>query len=267
MKPRPSIPVRFGVAITLVAASLGSVLWAAESAPALTASARLGEAEKAYRAGDFASALEHYREVSDSLESAVVLYNRGVAAFKSGRLGEALQSTEKALRLTPRDAAVRTNFTYMKARVRDSVPEDEPDPFSRVLWAGLDRVTIDELAIAFALPWWAAWAALALRHRSSTPDRKGFWTRTALVLGAAALLVGLCLALKVHDREASPAAYVLKPEVEVRSGPSDTDIRRFTLHEGTRVMVVLELPGKSWYQIALANGQNGWIPASAIGRL
>lgn len=223
------------------------------------------QAHDAYRAKDYPKALELYRQVSASVKNAVVHYDLGCAAFKAGNVGEAIWNFEKARRLSPRDADVLTNLEYARARIKDSAPEEEADLLTRIVWGPLDRVSLNELATVTSIAWWLAMAALLASLVTREPAR-----RAALRLPLAALLIAVVFlaipfALKYHAEEMTQHAIVLAREVSVLSGPATDEIKRFVLHEGTKVRVMGRWD--KWIHLALPNGENGWVLAEALGTI
>jgi len=53
-------------------------------------------------------------------------------------------------------------------------------------------------------------------------------------------------------------AIIFVPEVEIKSEPNLGSTTAFTLHEGTKVMVLETI--EEWKRIQLTDGQVGWIP-------
>ncbi|MBI4860380.1 MAG: tetratricopeptide repeat protein [Candidatus Riflebacteria bacterium] len=228
----------------------------------LTAFARANEA---YRSRDYVKALTLYRSVDSKLRNPVVLYNRGNAAFKAGRLGEAILALEKAHRLAPRDPDIRVNLSYVKAQVRDSIPEEDLDLVTRLLSGIIGRFSLNELAAASSILFWVSMllACALVLVRAPAP---GYWLRCALAFFAVALvLVAGLFAIKFYLDEWHRNGVILAAEVQVMSGPGQDEIKRFTLHEGTQVRLVKEWD--RWVQIGLPNGETGWTLSEHVGQI
>ncbi|MBI2340531.1 MAG: SH3 domain-containing protein [Deltaproteobacteria bacterium] len=61
---------------------------------------------------------------------------------------------------------------------------------------------------------------------------------------------------------------VLKPEIEVRPTYLESEKALFKLHEGSKVRVIDEQKfGKkeAWVEVALPQGQKGWVRAEELG--
>ena len=110
----------------------------------------------------------------------------------------------------------------------------------------------------------SAMILLFLLAPSVAGRRTGFFTGLLL-------LVVMCLALgfSVSQKKAymnADKAIVMRPVVSVKSSPSaEASKDLFILHEGTKV-TVLDQVG-AWNNISLADGRQGWLPASDMERI
>jgi tetratricopeptide (TPR) repeat protein len=255
-------PARLGVRAAVLAALVG----AAVAGPPRLEPPELAFAEAcaAYRAREYARSLDLFRSLAARTVHPAVLYNQGNAAFKTGRLGEAILAWEKARRLAPRDPDIAANLAVARTRVKDSLPDEDPDLVSRVVFGLLDRLAADELVAASSLVWWAgfALATLALFARPAWKP-----ALAAVVLACALALVPLLAltGLDLHVAEGQVHGVVLSREVRVLSGPAPEELVRFSLHEGSRVRVLREW--ERWVQVALPGGENGWTLADGVGTI
>ena len=60
-------------------------------------------------------------------------------------------------------------------------------------------------------------------------------------------------------------AIVFSESTEAKSEPSMGSESTFVLHEGTKVQIKAQ--EDSWVRVLVANGKDGWIPASDIKKL
>ena len=60
-------------------------------------------------------------------------------------------------------------------------------------------------------------------------------------------------------------AIVVQPSITVKSSPSETGTDIFVIHEGLKVQVKDSLG--NWREIRLADGNQGWLPASSIEQI
>ena len=81
------------------------------------------------------------------------------------------------------------------------------------------------------------------------------------------LISSLCLLFKKDSIDRSVrTAIVFAKEIEAKLEPNFRAETSFTLHEGTKVMVI-ENYGADWLKIKLQNGETGWIANSELKEL
>jgi hypothetical protein len=219
----------------------------------------------AFEKGRFEDAAEAYRTVLRyGILDLRVEYNLGCAAFRLGRLGEAILHFERARRLAPTDPDVRANLEFARSRCFDRVEPPEVAAPIRMARALQDTVGPDRQAVAMLLLVWLVAGLVAWRS-----SRPGGWNATAgWVLASLLLLLAIVGSswLVTRDRlEGTPVAVVLAPSLEVRAGPGETNAVLFTVHEGLSLEVRSERQG--WVQVSLPNGLNGWVPEEAVGKV
>ena len=250
-----------GIALVVCA---GVVALAPLSAAAPLATT-FAQGHDAYRAKEYVKALDLYRQVAQSVQNPVVYYDLGCAAFKAGSVGEAVWSFEKAHRLAPRDADVNANLEFARGRIKDSAPEEESDLLTRIVWGPLERVSMNELATALSIVWWLAMASLLAMMLARDPARRASLRLPIGVFFGLVVILAIPFALKYHAEEMTQHAVVLAREVPVLSGPATDEIKRFVLHEGTKVRVMGRWD--KWIHVALPNGENGWALGETIGTI
>jgi len=67
-----------------------------------------------------------------------------------------------------------------------------------------------------------------------------------------------------HSKNAHEAI-LISPTVTIKSSPDEKSVDLFVLHEGTKVQLKDQIG--NWYEIRIANGSVGWIPASAVEKI
>ncbi len=224
------------------------------------------EANAAYYANDFASASVLYDSIERSgMVSAKLYYNKAGALFKMGKTGEAILYYSKAQRLAPSDPDIAHNLaiagTYTRNRI-EPVPEFFLKRWAGKLgaimsgnaWAWLS-IALFALTLAGALLY-----LLPLRHRMR---KTGFY-------GGLAAFVLLILAFSFARRDWSETVrptggIVTNPSAAVKSSPDSSGKDLFLLYEGDRVQVLDAMNG--WSEIAVANGNRGWIRSGAVSMI
>lgn len=219
---------------------------------------------QAYTDGRFTDACAAWSEIEESGQrSARLYYNLGNVWFKQGNYPKAILNYERALRLDPSYSDARYNLEFTGNFVQDKI---EPVPefilksmarkvcylMSSNAWAGI-FIVLFAAALALAL--------LFLLGASAGKRRVGFYCGiVSLLLSFSAL--GFSYWQK-SDSGKADAAIVMSPVSSVKSSPSSGSSKDlFVIHEGTKVTILDEVGG--WKNISLADGRQGWIPASDL---
>lgn len=221
-------------------------------------------ANEAYTHGLWADAAEGYEMISEmGLESAPLYCNIGNAYYKYGNLPKAILNYERALKLDPSYEDAAANLELMNSMIQDRI--DPVPPFFLSKWFR---------DISYLMPS-DAWAVIAvvlfaltlglfllfLLAPTVAGRRTGFFTGIATLV-----LMAFAFSFSVSQKNEymnADKAIVMRPVTSVKSSPSSESVKDlFVLHEGTKVKV-LDTVG-SWNNIELADGRQGWLPASDL---
>jgi tetratricopeptide (TPR) repeat protein len=234
--------------------------------PARAQQPLIDKANKAYSQGLFAEAAGLYTKVAESgYTSPELCYNLGNAWFKQNDMAKAILWYERALRLDPGNEDIRFNLKVANSKISDKI-EPLPELFYKrwyngvVLWLAADAwAWLSIVMLAFAL----ALGALYLVSRILILRKIGFWMGLTVL---ALALFSLLFAWSGH-RMANNAteAVIFSPTLTVKSSPDEKSTDLFVLHEGTRVRIQDQIG--TWYEIRIASGSVGWVPASAVEKI
>jgi len=229
--------------------------------------ATFGNANRAYVEGRFDEAIKRYEAlVSAGVVHEDLFYNLGNAYFRSGKMGPAIFNYERALRIDPSMTDAHYNMDVARQVVAERVvdrlkgAESEPWWVRLATFFSISQLTIGLIALDvlfFAL-------LIAVRFLAT-----GF-LRTALIASsgfALIALLGTFLLLRGHIYvlEEVHQGVVVADQVVIREGSDARSAEKGKLHPGVRV----SLRGRDagWLRIRLANGMEGWVPESSIGKL
>ncbi len=223
-------------------------------------------AEAFYQEERFPKAIEIYESIrSSGVEDGVLYYNLGNAYFKAGRLGFAILSYERALKLMPGDEDVRANLAFADELVSGGL---EPPPLPLAIGWVVDlyrRAAPGALAQVLSLSFLVGGSAVTLLLLDRWPSLR---TATLAVLAgsvAVALLAGASLVAKVRAESNRVEAVVVTENAYVRSGPGESSPRLAEIHEGLKVRILGEREG--FLHVSLANGLTGWVPREQVERI
>jgi tetratricopeptide (TPR) repeat protein len=224
-------------------------------------------ANAAYVDGRWADAAHDYELISGmGLESASLYCNTGDAYFKDGNIPMAILYYERALKVDPSYEDARYNLELLGSMIQDRI---EPVPeFLLKAWARDICYVMDSNAWAVCFIVFLALTLALVLVFLLAPTAAG--RRTGFFTGIVTLLIAIfALSFAVwqkKDYDSSDSAIVTRPVTSVKSSPAagaSTDL--FILHEGTKVKVIDSVG--TWDNIELADGRQGWIPASDIERI
>jgi len=167
-------------------------------------------------------------------------------------------------KLDPNDPDIAYNLRFVNAQIQDKVPVPEENVLTRALAFAHASFSINEgLWIGLALFTFLGLAAILCLYAGS-----GLRMGLGLLMGVAGLaLLALIpsLAVKIKDQETLRYAIVLKPAVEMFSGPGENFQVLTQVHEGTKFEIV-ETRGE-WVSVKLANGKGGFVRLADLGKV
>lgn len=220
------------------------------------------KANKAYNATNYTQAIRLYKTAEElTFTPAALYYNLGNAFYRSGRLGKAIASYRRALRLAPRDPDVMENLKIARSQTDDGITVSEiPAPIRSFLFVyyyiGFDELvwTCGILMVLLCLT-----AAIHLYF-----PRRGVKALFFCIL-CIMLITGTSSAAHWYFSHVRSSAVVIADEGTVRAGPRESYAEIFILHDGAEMRVLQK--EKNWVkvQIQVENEvKRGWIQAQDI---
>jgi hypothetical protein len=224
-------------------------------------------ANRAYKQGRYQQAIPLYEAlVATGVEHEDLFYNLGNAYFRSGRLGAAIYQYERALRIDPGHDDARYNLEIAREvvaeRVVDRLKGAENDPW----WVRLATFfSLSQLTIGFLIFDVLLFSGLIALRFLATGFARSALVATVAFVGLTMVGSLVLLRLQVYVHEEVHQGIVIADQVVMREGADQRSAERGKLHPGVRVRLRGREPG--WWRIRLANGMEGWVPDTAVGRL
>ncbi|MDB5103030.1 MAG: hypothetical protein JWP91_719 [Fibrobacteres bacterium] len=246
--------------------ALASLSPAAVSQQALArATKAYQQANAAYEKNDYAKAADLYRRALDEgVADSRLYFNYANSLFRLNQPGMAILYYEKARKLDPNDQDIAYNLRFVNANIVDKSPAPETNALTKAITFAHSAFSINEglwitlglFSLIFLSAILALYAGAAARGALIT----------AMVLAALALLAMTpSLAIKIREQETLQYGIVLKPAVEMFSGPGENFQVLTQVHEGTKFEIV-ETRG-DWVSVKLANGKGGFVRLSDLGKV
>ena len=220
-------------------------------------------ADSAYSAGEYATAIDLYERLLTDGESAVLYYNLGNAYYKVDDMSRAILNYERALRLNPSDKDVRFNLDLARSKTIDRVNDRVEIFFVRWFRSLTSLLSLDgwaRVAIVTFLLFLFAVALFVFGRKRSLRKTSLILAFILLVLTVCANGIGYGQKRRLNNRT---EAIVMDPSVVVRSTPSPSGTELFVLHEGRKVTITDDAM-QAWKQIALEDGNVGWIETKSL---
>ena len=220
------------------------------------------QANAAYNEGNYQSALDLYNNIVEAEQESVLLYfNLGNTYYKMGTYPMAIYYYEKALKLDPSNADVKTNLEIANLAIADKI-ESIPQSFIVKGWNNVKNMfSSDAWATASIISFAILLVALFLflRARRMGLRKVGFFVGILTLL---VLVFSFIFSMeKRNEAMEKNHAIIMTPAVTVKSSPNDGSVDLFVLHEGTKVALLDEADG--WNKVRIANGSEGWLPSDA----
>lgn len=233
---------------------------------ALTAYAQdaaIKEAEAAYTKEDYGKAIELYEGILKSNgDSPEIFYNLGNSYYKAGKIASAILNYERALALDPGDSDVRFNLQMARQKTVDKIEPVDGFFLSRWFDSIQNMGAADSWAktgiVCFIL--FIGCLILFFFSKQIRLKKVGFYLGVLLLL--CVIISNIFARNQKNELVNRTHAIVFAPTVTVKSSPDASGTDLFILHEGTKVSVKSTLG--EWSEIALEDGNVGWMPTKDI---
>lgn len=225
------------------------------------------KANQLYNSGEYQQAIAEYKAILEANEHAAGLYyNIANCHYRLNEIALSIFYYEKALLLKPDDEDIITNLGFAQKMTVDAIQEVPENGFSKLFNQVLDSTSLDGWAVrCVGLGFLFVFFFLSYYLSFSESKKRIFFVSSSVVL---ILFIGsLSLVFKKDSLDASKRpAIIFAKEVEAKSEPNLRAETSFTLHEGTKVMVIDNYKNE-WSKIKLKNGETAWIANSELRTL
>ncbi len=216
------------------------------------------EANDLYKNGAFEDAIKKYEAILEKdLVSAELYYNLGNSYYKLNKVGPTIYYYEKALKIDPTNADVKNNLIFAKRLALDNIEEVPKTVFQKINSNFLQKLTFNEWAVVSVVLSFVAVLLFFLFYFANATTKKRLFF-TCSMLSFLALIFTLVITYQQYQFfNKNKEAIIFAEETVIRNAPTVNSEEVFTLHEGTKVMVLDALD--NWKKIKIADGKLGWI--------
>ena len=223
-------------------------------------------ANKFYQDGNYQLAAESYQKIlGQGFESGALYYNLGNAYFKTGKLGYAIYSYEKGLKIEPNDEDLSYNLKIANSRTVDKITE-LPKLFLVSWWDGLvTSLNVSGWSFVVIIIFWILLASIAVYFFS----RKAILQKISFLSSSASLalliIAAVLLFARVNREAATNYGIMLDQTYSVKVSPDSKSNDAFVIHEG--IKFAIEDHVNDWTKIRLIDGKVGWIQKNVFGQI
>jgi len=215
------------------------------------------KANKAYNNSDYTSAITLYDSIlTIGLESSELYYNLGNCHYKAQNWANAIWHYEKSLKLERNDKTIQ-NLELANLKIIDRI-EDIPQLFYKKWWSSFISIfnTFSWQLISILI----IWLALTIKILSQFTNYKK--EHFLSILYSLALISFFATYCSYERNITKKEAIIFSSSVVVNSAPSNNSIDLFSLHSGSKVLIIDNIG--DWINIRIANGNEGWINHSEV---
>ncbi|MCW9036369.1 tetratricopeptide repeat protein [Altibacter sp.] len=224
------------------------------------------QGKELYKAEKYQGALDSWMKILEREQHSASLYfNIANAHYKLNNIGPSVYYYEKALQLDPNDSDIKNNLAFAE-NARIDVIEPLPQTVFKRWYQRISGIMSFDGWAATATVFSILFVLLFLAYYFSVSERRKRLFFTTAIASICVVFATLVLAFKTYDdAQRYRPAIIFAEETEVRSEPTMGSETAFLLHEGTKVMI--RVREGDWFRISLADGKDGWIPASELKEL
>ncbi len=225
------------------------------------------QANDLYNSGYYKEAIGQYDSIlASGQHSAELYFNLANCYYKLNEVGPSIFYYEKALQLAPDDLDILNNLGYAQKMTIDAIQEVPESGVSKLLNKTLNSLSVDGWAIrCVGLVFLFVVLFLGYYLSYSEAKKRLFFVSSNVVLIALFVSLGLLFKKDSLDSNTHPAIIFVK-ETEIKTEPNLRSETSFTLHEGTKVLVIEDY-NNDWSKIKLLNGETGWMSRSELKSL
>jgi tetratricopeptide (TPR) repeat protein len=220
-------------------------------------------ANELYRNGAFKEAIKKYKKIeSQEMVSSELYLNLGNAYYRLNKVGPTIFYYEKALKLNPLNVDVKNNLVFAKRLALDNIEEVPKTVFQKFNTNYLQKLSYNEWAIvAVVFSFSTSIFFLFFYFEYSSRKKRIYFTTSGISL--ILLIFSVFITYSQYSlTKKNKEAIVFVQKTEVRNAPTLNSEEIFTLHEGTKVIVLDAID--NWKKIKLVDGKQGWIIADEI---
>lgn len=221
------------------------------------------QANKQYKDGLYEQAIISYDSIQKlGYVSSELYYNLGNCYYKLNKVAPTIFNYEKALLLDPLNEDARNNLVFARRLTIDNIEELPKTVFDTLDESIAKKLSYNQWAIVCVVfSFLGSILFLGFYYANHSARKRVYFISS--VLSFLFLLVSFVITIKEFDESSSKMEGIIYvQQIEIKNAPTENSDAVFTLHEGTKVMVLDGVD--NWKKIKIADGKIGWITSDNL---
>ncbi len=223
-------------------------------------------ANSLYKKGNYEEAVKLYEQIqSQDLVSSELYYNLGNCYYKLNKVAPTIYNYEKALKLNPLNEDAKNNLVLAKRLTLDRIEALPKSILQKFNENYLQKLAYNTWAIVTVVISFIASLFFLLFYFAYTPSKKRLYFTTSII-SFLLLITSLIVTYTQYNQSKNTVEAIIFSEVvSVSNEPTNNSDEVFTLHEGTKILVLDSVD--NWKKIKLADGKIGWTQSENLKEL
>lgn len=223
-------------------------------------------ANSLYKEGNYEEAIKLYKQIeSQNIASSELYYNLGNCYYKLNKVAPTIYNYEKALQLNPLNEDAKNNLILAKRLTLDRIEALPKSVFQKFNENYLQKLTYNAWAIVTVVISFIASILFLLFYFAYSPNKKRLYFSTSII-SFLLLIISITITYSQYSQSKNTVeAIIFTEEISIKNEPTSNSDEVFTLHEGTKVLVLDSVD--NWKKIKLADGKIGWTQSKNLKEL
>ncbi|WP_435254089.1 tetratricopeptide repeat protein [Tenacibaculum sp. A30] len=223
-------------------------------------------ANSLYKEGNYEEAIKLYKQIeSQNIASSELYYNLGNCYYKLNKVAPTIYNYEKALQLNPLNEDAKNNLIFAKRLTLDRIEALPKSVFQKFNENYLQKLTYNAWAIVTVVISFIASILFLLFYFAYSPNKKRLYFSTSII-SFLLLIISITITYSQYSQSKNTIeAIIFTEEISIKNEPTSNSDEVFTLHEGTKVLVLDSVD--NWKKIKLADGKIGWTQSKNLKEL
>lgn len=212
-----------------------------------------------YDSGNYQMAIAYFDSlISSGTISSEVHYNKGNCYFKLDSLALAIVEYERGLNINPKDIDIVYNLKICNDLIIDDINQ-LPEIFYKQWFSNLiNTISIYNWQILIFISLILLIISLIVTKIKTNNNLKIFNTFLSIITS-----ITLTIYFIGNFSEKNNTKAIVKENVvNIRSAPSDESSVQFTIHSGTKVVIIDAV--ENWFNISISDGRKGWTQQKSV---